>query len=551
MMYSVYVVNGNTRTTMFNTSWLKVGEYAASTVIENPILTMEDNVSGSFTCSIPFKNQAYNSIVPMSTEIQICEVYRNRDGNAISESEIWRGRVIKAIYDFMNNLNITCEGILGYLQDVIHPHKKYARTLTPTEFFTRILSVHNSKCGTNKRFTLGYCQFDDWIDSGAISLNLVTNTDTSNDIYDDEANYRIVDYEDTLTIIENAMKDLDNPHLQVRRSGNTNYLDILADFEHGGTWGGIELENQEIRLGVNLLDLKKTNESTDICSVIVPLGARKENEKNHLGSEVALQPVFVGNYVGATLIPSGEENAGLAMGINDVNFQVKKRNVVPGTKYFYTGRQHNGYGMYTFLDSNGNVVESHFSETDPNGPMVTDLIETVIEVPTGANQILISGETSQVDLKLYSYLPNSDAEDRINISKVVDSNPNRHQKLNGEVYVVHDGLLEDYGWIEKVLIFENIYDDVTLYYRALSYFNEITSNDILEIKAIDLNTLDNSIPSLCVGASVHVVSAYHNVDDSYPITKIDLHLDDPSQSNITLSFTKKKTITSLFAQTYM
>lgn len=530
-MFSVYAEKGGQRKTLYNDSWLMVGEYGSSVVASDMVLTLEDNQAGSFKITLPEANQGYDFVGRYTTELVVYRIRRNNSGAAITETEIFRGRVIGQEEDFLHNRTFIAEGELAYLCDTRQPQKKYAKTMTPRQYFGALLKVHNSKANKNRRFTLGTVEFTEWSE-------IVTSQIADEDEDNEDNLYRETSYEDTLTCISAGFEDLDNPHLMIRKSGNTRYLDILKDAREGGSWGSTIIPDQEVRLGSNLLDYSKNYDMSDICSVIIPLGAEiKDDEKQHIG-----EPVDFRVGMASTVLSQEDGHAMDLVPAND-DFVVYITSVRPGDKYFYTGRMWNGYGMYSFVDGNGNVIEWHQSNSSPNEALATDLIEELVTVPEGAVNMHVAGYGVDLPTRLNKYIDDDEQIDQyVTVKEIVD---NSRKKRKGTVYVKSDALLKRYGWIEKVVEFPNLKTPQVLYNRAIKYLSEdVYENLILEVKALDMNNFDTSLTPYSVGKSVHV-SLDNKEVITFPISKLELNLAEPENSLITLGYHTKLAISGV------
>lgn len=542
-MWKVIAKNGNEWHNIYNDSWLVTAENNKTAAATEPVLTIEDNQAGTFKITIPPENNGYDFIERYSTEIIAYRVDRKTTSNtpALVETEVFRGRVTNESENFLRHRILTCEGELSYLRDTRQPHKRYSRTLAPASYFSALLKIHNSKAEKKKQFKMGNCEFATWSDK-------VTEQIDIEDEQNDDVLYRDTQYEDTLTCISDAFEDLDHPHLRVRWTNGVRYLDFLKDSRDGGTFGATLISNQEVTLEKNLLDYSKNYDLNDICSVIVPLGAQIEGDKIHLGPPISFEyyPTWTEFGVGgAVLNPSTH----LPEGKEDVEFQISNPiPVEPNKKYFYTGCQWNGYGMYTFIDEEGNVLEyKNSNESDSHDGHATDLIEYVITAPDNAKYVYIAGYGETIPMRLNSYIEDNNAqlEQYVTVSEIVDNTPGRKKK-KGTNYVTSKPLLEKYGWIERVVEFPNVKTPQVLYNRAIKYFEEdVFENLEFEVKALDLNLLDSSITPYSVGKSVHVFSKRHNIDKNFPITKLEIHLDDPSNSTVTLGYKTKLSISKI------
>ena len=220
----------------------------------NPTWHREDNTSGSLTFTLPVGNAGYNSVERLKSHIYI---YKN-------DVEVWEGRVISEQKNFKNDREITCEGALGYLNDIIQPQREL---LNPTvrSFLETIISYHNSRVSADKRFTVG-----------TVTVTHPMMDESGEDEYDDDI-YIYTDFESTWDCITSKLlekntdkyndkkKDL-RGHIRVRKENGVRYLDYLKDYPRQCS--------QTIDFGINLLDFTLDYDESEYCTVLIPLGER-------------------------------------------------------------------------------------------------------------------------------------------------------------------------------------------------------------------------------------------------------------------------------------
>lgn len=202
--------------------------------IISPRLVMEDNSAGSLTMTLPPSNLAYGTIVRLVTDISV-----KKDGR-----EIWAGRALTENKDFWNNRVLYCEGELAFFNDSSQPPAEYAG-LSIRAFLEKLLEVHNSKVGANRRFSIG-----------AVTVN------------DDHFPTRYTNYEKTIESLT-ALVQTYGGHFRVRKEDGVRYLDYLAEYP--------DTCSQTIQFGKNLVEFTRNWDSTEFASVIVPLGDRLED----------------------------------------------------------------------------------------------------------------------------------------------------------------------------------------------------------------------------------------------------------------------------------
>ena len=137
--------------------------------LDEPILNLEVNASGSLTFSVLPSNRGYDRIKVNESYIVVYE-----DGE-----EIWAGRPIQEDVDFYNNKKFTCEGELGFLNDTRAPARKcynqkiykvydgndigYVNMLIARHdnqtSLTYTLPNHDTDSNLDKKFYTGICNF--------------------------------------------------------------------------------------------------------------------------------------------------------------------------------------------------------------------------------------------------------------------------------------------------------------------------------------------------------------------------------------------------------
>lgn len=217
--------------TFFKTNSMNRALALASAQID---LTAGSAGTFSFTATIEnVKHGKFNKL------IDYVDVYRNDD-----PIPLFSGRITEIEKDFNLNENITCEGLLTILSDTIYRPKTHEGTLH--ELVRDIIATHNEQVDSLKQITIGTI--------------FIPDTDC----------YRA--YENYETSIS-RLQDLVNSYggyLEIHKTVNGELeLNWYADFIQGNTQG--------IDFGENLLDLTFAENVDDIATIIVPLGAKKDD----------------------------------------------------------------------------------------------------------------------------------------------------------------------------------------------------------------------------------------------------------------------------------
>ena len=205
---------------------------------------LELGKTGKFDFTI-YPNHPYYSVVnPLKA---IIEVYRN-------DVVIFRGRALNIKYGFYNEKQVSCEGELAFLIDTIVPPHAYYGSFS--EYMKYVLAIHNGQVEAEKRFTMGRFTVAEF---------------TPYEIVDD------FNFETSFDVINKRLVERSGGILQARHQYGTMYLDLLAPETEASN-----ISTQKIKLGKNLLDIKRDVEGSEVFSGIVPLGAKIGETENRL-----------------------------------------------------------------------------------------------------------------------------------------------------------------------------------------------------------------------------------------------------------------------------
>lgn len=209
-------------------------------IVLDPELTLEVNEPGSFSFTLPRTNPHYDKIALKTAVISVEE-----DGR-----EIFMGRVTEWNKTFNLDMEVTCEGELGYLQDrdCIIEEKTY----TSTELMTLAITADNRFAQEGKAFNLG----------------VVTKEKTGTD--KDEKETKGIS--DCWSVAKDYLADKYGGYLRLRKTVTLEngvrvyrrYLDYM-DMPPDRT-------DQIIQFGTNLLDLSYDLRSNQIVNSIIVIG---------------------------------------------------------------------------------------------------------------------------------------------------------------------------------------------------------------------------------------------------------------------------------------
>ena len=107
----------------------------------------------------------------------------------------------------------------------------------------------------------------------------------------------------------------------------------------------------------------------------------------------------------------------------------------------------------------------------------------------------------------------------------------------------NETLVNKYGRITRVMHFDDIDDANLLYQIGLLCVNALTDAPMqIEVTAADLHKLNPTLEPFRLLTQIRCVSEPHNLDAYFPITKLEIYLDEPERSLVTLGGTQRMTI---------
>ena len=237
-MYSITVQNQTGEYVLHNS-------YDETLKLNQPVLSLELNKSGTLTFGINPDHPNRAQILPMASEIYVYD----------DDQIYWIGRPISIEGNFDLMAEVTCEGILGYLLDTQIPPFDFtgSNSIRGTNciraFIQRLIERHNLSVGSfgwnaRKRFTVG----------------TVTVTDSNNNLARSSE-----DYKSTLETINERLIETHGGFIRLRVSGSTRYIDYIETFGAA---------TQPITFGENLLDLSTHTQAESIYTCVIPEGAQ-------------------------------------------------------------------------------------------------------------------------------------------------------------------------------------------------------------------------------------------------------------------------------------
>ena len=215
------------------------------------VINLEAGKAGSFEFSLFPGHFYYDKFVELKTAIT---VYKD---NRI----VFRGRVLNAKADYWNNLVLTCEGELAFLQDsVVRP---YTFTGTAEALLRKYINEHNAAVDEFKHFKVGEVT----VSAGNIAR--------SNSEYEDTAS----------NMTSRLLEDSTGGVFCITHGEDGQDVVPTINYLKGYT----KIATQPIEFGANLKDYVKSVSSEEVATAIIPLGATVDDGN----SETEDQPLNI------------------------------------------------------------------------------------------------------------------------------------------------------------------------------------------------------------------------------------------------------------------
>lgn len=217
----------------------------------SPKLSLDVNGNGSCSFVLPPGNLCFSKIRRRKSIITV-----HQDG-----LEIFRGRVMDDTTDTYKQKSVYAEGVRSFLNDSLAA--PYTFTGTAQGLLSKLIEEHNAQVEEDKRFTLGVVTCE----RAGENINGLKN----------------VAYWPTYQEIEEKILSVYGGYLKVRHEGGVLYLDWLQEYGAANA--------QQIRFGVNLLDLKDKADSGEMFTILRPLGASEMGADGEYAAPVSIASV--------------------------------------------------------------------------------------------------------------------------------------------------------------------------------------------------------------------------------------------------------------------
>ena len=483
-------------------------------------ITLELDKAGSFVFSLPAGHPYRDAFTKLKTVIT---VYR-------SGRIVFRGRILDDVTDYWNTRTFICEGELSFLQDsIVRP---FTFTGTPAELFRQFVEGHNAQVDEFKRFKVGAVSVtaSSYIDRDAETREAAVSWAegiAANDIHGYSQDVRWGPHYDCSSLVITAWE---RAGVLLKTKGAT----------FTGNMEAVMLANgfEQITSGVNLstgAGLQRgdviLNPNGDSAHVAMSVGGGEIVEA-YRGDVAKAKQIRVADYYFF-----GQDRA--------------FRYIGTGTGGATTGdilRSNTAYET-TLSNMNSRLLEDatggHFYIT--HGYDGTDPVPTIHYL---ADFTAMAAQAIEFGGNLLDFTKTVKAEDMataiIPLGAAVDDGDTETDdpqltiaSVNGGVdYVYSPEAVAQFGWIFKVVEWEDVTEPANLKKKAREYLNIVTQQTLtLELSAVDLHLLDRSVESYSLCEYVRVSSPPHNFEDMLLCTKQSLDVLNPASDSMVLGQT--------------
>ena len=203
--------------------------------------------------------------------------------------------------------------------------------------------------------------------------------------------------------------------------------------------------------------------------------------------------------------------------------QELKEDLVDDLGGYFRVRHQNGVKYLDYLadsmNTNSQVIRLGENLVDFKSNLDTDEIATAI-IPLGAklDETAVEGLETRLDIKSVN---------------------------NGLDYVYSASAVESFGWIYRVVEWDDVTLPANLKSKGQKYLSDVQfENMVIEAKAIDLHFVDGAYERFKLSDQIRVVSPAHGLDRFFRLTKQTLNLTNPENDTITLGKTEKVSLSA-------
>lgn len=288
----------------------------------DPVCNLVDSRAGDLSITMPLGHYAYDYI---RKGVTIISMYRldvqSTDPLELKETLIFEGPIRRQNKNFGKDKILYAEGFFSYLNESVQPEKQYFDT-TLEEFLRGVIAVHNEKMTANgdiyKCFELGTVEID------------YPDTDYSgNKVNNHKSEFESTQFGTSMEYFL-AIQNSYGGHFIFSKNDGVYHIDYVRHLPKN--------TNQVICFGENLLDFTTNDDTSDICSCVVPISGMNSSSLSKIGKTAASSQDAVDD---ALKIYAGETPEKWVKGTDDHNrvcmvlYETPKDPLTPVKAYCY------------------------------------------------------------------------------------------------------------------------------------------------------------------------------------------------------------------------
>ena len=454
-------------------------------MLTEPELDIAASSAGSFSFNLPKTNYGYGKILKTITRVVV-----EKD-----DKIIFMGRINSDDEDLWQNQRIKAEGALTYLNDslsekrvFINKDRTQENRLTVYKLAEEILNYHNNKFPDEP-----WKQFHVVPESDIPVQNRAkfVGRDSEN-VNSDAISYYSINYDNPLELLQEIVELADGA-FRIKYNEDEGYWDVYIY----GKFNFPVNNSQPIEFGLNLLDLAKTNDNSNVATVVAPFGGDLVQRSKAIGEAIA--GFQMSYFPEGVPVPQGWTNTYWAMWYPDSIYvhdpanwyytkheahdvgggywvfklsidQYNQRNPSRPLKKLYISWR--GYKFTTgpdeeagegkledcawrVYDSVGNTLGYRAFNTPGFDSAIDEEIDLSNSEYYGATTIWVSGWGLSITPMIYRDTDISEENDKLTIEKCdefIDVDGFTHYA--GSPYLISNDLVEKYGVIEKKIEYD-------------------------------------------------------------------------------------------------
>lgn len=191
-------------------------------------------------------------------------------------------------------------------------------------------------------------------------------------------------------------------------------------------------------------------------------------------------------------------------------------------------------GYLRLRHSNGRTYIDYLSESPHTATQVIELGKNLLDYKSNINNTEIATSIIPLGTKLETETVEG-LEQRLDIKSV----------NNGKDYVYSSQAVQNYGWITKVITWDDVTVASNLKAKGEQYLADSQfENVVLEISAIDFGLISNRFEQFRLLDQIRVISEPHGMDRYFLLTKQTFNLNEPEKNTIVLGTEEKLSLSA-------